>query len=121
MIIRKSVFIYKMCFFFYINCTRCRGTVALVHTECLERWLTESGHTRCELCGYKYLVKRVPRHGLFRSVWIWFNTVVATRQVINLYSTNYPATFFPFIFIIFPSNVLFYFFLNLLFIFFYLM
>ncbi|KAF7995207.1 hypothetical protein HCN44_004679 [Aphidius gifuensis] len=64
-----------------VSVCKCRGTVALVHSECLERWLTESGNTRCELCGYKYLTKRVPRHGLFRSVWIWFNTVVATRRM----------------------------------------
>ena len=60
---------------------RCRGTVGLIHVECLERWLTESGHTRCELCGHRYATKRVPRHGIFRSLVIWFNTVIATRQV----------------------------------------
>ncbi|KAK0183384.1 hypothetical protein PV327_001432 [Microctonus hyperodae] len=65
-----------------ISVCKCRGTVALVHVECLERWLTESGHTRCELCGYRYLTKRVPRHGLAQSAWIWFNTVIATRQML---------------------------------------
>ncbi|XP_008545899.1 E3 ubiquitin-protein ligase MARCHF3 [Microplitis demolitor] len=65
-----------------ISACKCRGTVGLVHTECLERWLTESGHSCCELCGYKYLTKRVPRHGMLQSVWIWFNTVIATRQMI---------------------------------------
>ncbi|XP_043515665.1 E3 ubiquitin-protein ligase MARCHF2-like isoform X1 [Frieseomelitta varia] len=65
-----------------ISACKCRGTVALVHTECLERWLTESGHSRCELCGYKYATKRVPRHTLFRSVAIWFNTVLVTRQML---------------------------------------
>ncbi|XP_011300055.1 E3 ubiquitin-protein ligase MARCH3 isoform X2 [Fopius arisanus] len=65
-----------------ISACKCRGTVALVHVECLERWLTESGHTRCELCGYKYLTKKVPRYGMCKSAWIWFNTVIATRQVL---------------------------------------
>ncbi|XP_015113015.1 E3 ubiquitin-protein ligase MARCH2 [Diachasma alloeum] len=65
-----------------ISACKCRGTVALVHVECLERWLTESGHVRCELCGYKYLTKKVPRHGVCKSAWIWFNTVIATRQVL---------------------------------------
>ncbi|XP_074100500.1 uncharacterized protein LOC141528371 isoform X2 [Cotesia typhae] len=65
-----------------ISACKCRGTVGLVHIECLERWLTESGHSCCELCGYKYLTKRVPRHGMLQSVWIWFNTVIATRQMI---------------------------------------
>ncbi|XP_076240973.1 uncharacterized protein LOC143183334 [Calliopsis andreniformis] len=65
-----------------ISACKCRGTVALVHAGCLERWLTESGHTRCELCGYKYATKRVPRHNIFRSVAIWFNTVIITRQML---------------------------------------
>ncbi|XP_034948172.1 E3 ubiquitin-protein ligase MARCHF2-like isoform X2 [Chelonus insularis] len=65
-----------------ISACKCRGTVALIHVECLERWLTESGHSRCELCGHKYSTKRVPRHGIFQSIWIWFNTVIVTRQMI---------------------------------------
>ncbi|XP_060824863.1 E3 ubiquitin-protein ligase MARCHF3-like isoform X2 [Bombus pascuorum] len=65
-----------------ISACKCRGTVALVHVECLERWLTESGHSRCELCGYKYATKRVPRHNIIRSVVIWFNTVIVTRQML---------------------------------------
>ncbi|XP_076651274.1 E3 ubiquitin-protein ligase MARCHF2 [Halictus rubicundus] len=65
-----------------ISACKCRGTVALVHAVCLERWLTESGHTRCELCGYKYVTKRVPRHNIFRSIAIWFNTVIVTRQML---------------------------------------
>ncbi|CAK9808360.1 E3 ubiquitin-protein ligase MARCHF2 [Anthophora quadrimaculata] len=65
-----------------ISACKCRGTVALVHAECLERWLTESGHTRCELCGYKYATKRVPRHNILRSIAIWFNTVIVTRQML---------------------------------------
>ncbi|XP_026671297.1 E3 ubiquitin-protein ligase MARCH2-like [Ceratina calcarata] len=65
-----------------ISACKCRGTVALVHAQCLERWLTESGHTRCELCGYKYATKRVPRHNIFRSIAIWFNTVIVTRQML---------------------------------------
>ncbi|XP_028050823.2 E3 ubiquitin-protein ligase MARCHF2 [Monomorium pharaonis] len=65
-----------------ISACKCRGTVALVHAECLERWLTESGRVRCELCGYKYAIKRVRRYSLFRSVVIWFRTVIATRQMV---------------------------------------
>lgn len=65
-----------------ISACKCRGTVALVHAQCLERWLTESGHTRCELCGYKYATKRVPRHNIVRSIAIWFNTVIVTRQML---------------------------------------
>lgn len=69
---------------------RCRGTVALVHVECLERWLTESGRARCELCGYRYATRMVPRHGLFRSVAIWFHAVIATRQVRRIADAPFP-------------------------------
>ncbi|KAI4502814.1 hypothetical protein M0802_001858 [Mischocyttarus mexicanus] len=64
-----------------ISACKCRGTVGLVHADCLERWLTESGHTRCELCGYKYTTKRIPRYSILRSLLIWFKTVVVTRQM----------------------------------------
>ncbi|XP_018049681.1 PREDICTED: E3 ubiquitin-protein ligase MARCH3-like [Atta colombica] len=63
-----------------ISACKCRGTVALVHVECLERWLTESGRARCELCGYKYAIRRVRRYSLFQSILIWFRTIIATRQ-----------------------------------------
>ncbi|XP_011874270.1 PREDICTED: E3 ubiquitin-protein ligase MARCH2-like [Vollenhovia emeryi] len=65
-----------------ISACKCRGTVALVHAECLERWLTESGRARCELCRYKYAIRRVRRYSLLRSVVIWFHTVIATRQML---------------------------------------
>ncbi|KAF7382527.1 hypothetical protein HZH68_015446 [Vespula germanica] len=65
-----------------ISACKCRGTVGLVHADCLEKWLTESGHSRCELCGYKYVTKRIPRHNICHSVLIWFKTVVATRQML---------------------------------------
>ncbi|KAL2730860.1 E3 ubiquitin-protein ligase MARCHF3-like isoform X1 [Vespula squamosa] len=65
-----------------ISACKCRGTVGLVHADCLEKWLTESGHSRCELCGYKYVTKRIPRHNMCHSVLIWFKTVVATRQML---------------------------------------
>lgn len=40
---------------------RCRGTVALVHLKCLERWLMESSRSYCELCQHHYEVVRQPR------------------------------------------------------------
>ncbi|CAL8108103.1 unnamed protein product [Calicophoron daubneyi] len=35
---------------------RCKGTVGLVHKQCLQRWLLESGKVNCELCGYAYIL-----------------------------------------------------------------
>ena len=53
-----------------------------MHTKCLERWLTESGNTRCEICGYRYATVRVPRHGMIRSVLVWLKSCVASRQML---------------------------------------
>ncbi|XP_074028056.1 uncharacterized protein isoform X2 [Leptinotarsa decemlineata] len=41
---------------------RCRGTVALVHLKCLERWLKESNHSSCELCQHHYKIVREPQY-----------------------------------------------------------
>ncbi|VDQ12912.1 unnamed protein product [Trichobilharzia regenti] len=35
---------------------RCKGTVGLVHRNCLEKWLLTSGKPSCELCGYAYIM-----------------------------------------------------------------
>lgn len=32
----------------------CSGSIALVHQDCLETWLTHAHKTKCELCGLKY-------------------------------------------------------------------
>ncbi|KAL3269483.1 hypothetical protein HHI36_008551 [Cryptolaemus montrouzieri] len=47
---------------------RCRGSVALVHLKCLERWLFESSRSYCELCQHHYEIIREPRYGLFVSL-----------------------------------------------------
>ncbi|KOB71940.1 E3 ubiquitin-protein ligase MARCH3 [Operophtera brumata] len=51
-----------------ISACACRGTVGRVHVKCLERWLTESGKSRCELCGMKYTTRRVHRYGVPRAL-----------------------------------------------------
>lgn len=54
-----------------ISACSCRGTVGRVHVKCLERWLTESGKSRCELCGTRYSTKRVHRYGVPRALVMW--------------------------------------------------
>lgn len=54
-----------------ISACSCRGTIGRVHVKCLERWLTESGKSRCELCGTKYVTKRVHRFGIFKAFIMW--------------------------------------------------
>lgn len=54
-----------------ISACLCRGTVGRVHVKCLERWLTESGKSRCELCGTRYATRRVHRYGVPRALIMW--------------------------------------------------
>ena len=54
-----------------ISACSCRGTIGRVHVKCLERWLTESGKSRCELCGTKYVTKRVHRFGILKAFIMW--------------------------------------------------
>lgn len=54
-----------------ISACACRGTVGRLHVKCLERWLTESGKSRCELCGTRYATKRVHKYGVPRALIMW--------------------------------------------------
>lgn len=54
-----------------ISACNCRGTVGRVHVRCLERWLTESGKTRCELCGTRYVTRRVHKYGVPKALVMW--------------------------------------------------
>ncbi|XP_049823855.1 uncharacterized protein LOC109604342 isoform X1 [Aethina tumida] len=48
-------------------CT-CRGTVARVHLKCLERWIRESNHSRCEICQERYRFIRRSNYTTFQSI-----------------------------------------------------
>lgn len=67
-----------------LSLCNCRGTVALVHMTCLERWLAESDSSSCELCRFQYNVERIPKHGPLESILIWINEVADFNQVIHL-------------------------------------
>lgn len=54
-----------------ISACACRGSVGRVHVKCLERWLTESGKNKCELCGVCYATQRIHRYGVSRSLVMW--------------------------------------------------
>lgn len=50
---------------------KCKGTVAFVHRSCLEKWLSESNTTSCELCQHVYETERVPKYTAKESLWQW--------------------------------------------------
>ncbi|CAH8604835.1 unnamed protein product [Heterobilharzia americana] len=94
---------------------RCKGSVGLVHRNCLEKWLLTSGKANCELCGYAYILTPSYRcssqfsslHHLrhvsneIRSVGNWLNWRRTRRHLIAdvicmivLTSATYTAVYF---------------------------
>lgn len=51
----------------------CKGTVAHVHKQCLNKWLNRSGSKRCDLCLFEFKCEEKLRYGLFESIKIWTN------------------------------------------------
>ncbi|XP_029475222.1 E3 ubiquitin-protein ligase MARCH3 [Rhinatrema bivittatum] len=39
----------------------CTGTLGMIHRSCLERWLSSSNTSYCELCHFSFVVERKPR------------------------------------------------------------
>ncbi|XP_047022682.1 uncharacterized protein LOC124632067 [Helicoverpa zea] len=66
-----------------ISACSCRGTVGRVHVKCLERWLTESGKSRCELCGTRYVTRRVHRYGVPRALVMWVLSQNAKQLMVD--------------------------------------
>ncbi|NWX43760.1 MARH3 ligase, partial [Steatornis caripensis] len=40
---------------------KCTGTLGTIHRSCLERWLSSSNTSYCELCHFRFAVERKPR------------------------------------------------------------
>ncbi|NWI50877.1 MARH3 ligase, partial [Calyptomena viridis] len=40
---------------------KCSGTLGTIHRSCLEHWLSSSNTSSCELCHFRFAVKRKPR------------------------------------------------------------
>ncbi|KAJ2951997.1 hypothetical protein O0L34_g4259 [Tuta absoluta] len=66
-----------------ISACGCRGTVGRVHVKCLERWLTESGKSKCELCGTRYSTKRVHKYGFPKALAIWVLSQNAKQLMVD--------------------------------------
>ncbi|XP_015114833.1 E3 ubiquitin-protein ligase MARCH2 [Diachasma alloeum] len=54
-----------------IDPCECSGTVGLIHTSCLEKWLTTSNSTQCEICKYAFPIKKKNKP-LTQSIWQWW-------------------------------------------------
>jgi len=52
-----------------ISPCECTGTLGLVHRSCLEKWLSASNTTECEICKYQFNASHHPR-----PMWQWFRS-----------------------------------------------
>ncbi|OWR50929.1 E3 ubiquitin-protein ligase MARCH3 [Danaus plexippus plexippus] len=68
-----------------ISACSCRGTIGRVHIKCLERWLTESGKTRCELCGTKYVTRRVHKFGVLKALAMWILSHNSKHMIVDFF------------------------------------
>lgn len=60
----------------------CAGSLGRVHVKCLEEWLSKSNKVACEICQYKFHLKKQPRP--FREVSIIFNTFLVWSYTCSL-------------------------------------
>lgn len=66
-----------------VSACACRGTVGSVHVKCLEHWLTESGKSRCELCGTKYDTRRIHRYGIAKALIMWLLSQNSKQLIVD--------------------------------------
>lgn len=50
---------------------RCRGSVAMVHRQCLERWLSHSGTVHCDLCACRFDMMTELQYDCWESLQHW--------------------------------------------------
>lgn len=49
----------------------CKGSIANVHSTCLEQWLSQKGNNRCDLCSFEFDVYSKLKYNLLQSMVIW--------------------------------------------------
>lgn len=50
---------------------KCKGSLALVHVSCLERWLSQHAQNHCELCMFEFNIIQIPRYSMGRALRLW--------------------------------------------------
>ncbi|GBP84134.1 E3 ubiquitin-protein ligase MARCH3 [Eumeta japonica] len=68
-----------------ISACCCRGTIGRIHVKCLERWLTESGKSRCELCGSRYATRRFHRYGILKALLMWMLSQNTKQLLVDIF------------------------------------
>ncbi|KAI5705614.1 E3 ubiquitin-protein ligase MARCH3-like [Diaphorina citri] len=75
-----------------LSICQCKGSIAYVHIECIERWLQECGVDKCDLCKYQFTTERLPTQTKLKSLLSWVKHV-DNREDMEEMLTDFAATF----------------------------
>ncbi|XP_068143934.1 uncharacterized protein [Drosophila tropicalis] len=59
----------------------CKGSLTYVHVHCLERWISTSRCTTCELCQFKYNTEQTLRYSCLHSLRLWYSRAMSRRAL----------------------------------------
>ncbi|XP_065370194.1 E3 ubiquitin-protein ligase MARCHF8 [Calliphora vicina] len=59
----------------------CKGSLTYVHINCLERWISMSRCTICELCQFQYSTEQTLRYSLYQSLRMWYSRSMSRRAL----------------------------------------
>ncbi|XP_054089702.1 uncharacterized protein LOC105221239 isoform X2 [Zeugodacus cucurbitae] len=59
----------------------CKGSLTYVHIHCLERWISTSRSTVCELCQFQYNTEQTLRYTCFQSLRMWYSRSMSRRAL----------------------------------------
>ncbi|KAH8280253.1 hypothetical protein KR018_000922, partial [Drosophila ironensis] len=59
----------------------CRGSLTYVHVHCLERWISTSRCTTCELCQFQYNTEQTLRYSCLQSLRLWYSRAMSRRAL----------------------------------------
>lgn len=59
----------------------CKGSLTYVHIYCLERWISTSRCTTCELCQFQYNTQQTLRYTCLESLRMWYSRSLSRRAL----------------------------------------
>ncbi|KAH8260967.1 hypothetical protein KR044_001109, partial [Drosophila immigrans] len=59
----------------------CKGSLSYVHVHCLERWISTSRCTICELCQFHYNTEQTLRYTCLQSLRLWYSRAMSRRAL----------------------------------------
>ena len=64
-----------------ISPCKCAGTMGLIHVSCIEKWLSQAGTSKCEICGFEYITEKTPRS--LYEVWGFLIFISRMKYTVN--------------------------------------